>query len=243
MSIFVSAVSLRADFFGFWSDSQESSPSPLATSTSENILDNPEKWDCEKINGENNDQNTYLTEALQENGDEEKGRYVPEKSIALFQKNMDTAFSEHIKRFEDEDVGCDLSDPEGESSLEDHHIPLPEDFATTQYLEFRKLDCAFEAMKASNRILCDKEETMSSGEIFQCDADVREGTLPRERDLLKRSLDIALRHTSELSIAWPLHKRMQCVNESLARERELLVEIIEMLAKIQKAIPNLAQSR
>lgn len=245
----VSAVSLQANFFGFGaSTSEESEPvdqTSLSTSatTSDNILDDPSQWDCDQMNGEKNDKNSYLREAEVKNTEGELSRYNPEKSITLFLKNMDEAFSEQIEKFEDNSTGCDLSNPEGTSALEDHHISYPEDFGATQYLEFRKLDCAFEAMKKTGYFLCETEETISSEELMRCNTIFQEETLPRERDLLQRSLEVALRHVSELSVAWPLHQRMQCLNERLARERELLVETVQWLSKIQKAIPNLAQSK
>ena len=173
------------------------------------------------------------------NTEGELSRYNPEKSITLFLKNMDEAFSEQIEKFEDNSTGCDLSNPEGTSALEDHHISYPEDFGATQYLEFRKLDCAFEAMKKTGYFLCETEETISSEELMRCNTIFQEETLPRERDLLQRSLEVALRHVSELSVAWPLHQRMQCLNERLARERELLVETVQWLSKIQRQFPIL----
>lgn len=198
---------------------------------------------CEKINwkemgnGEKVPINEYFIDA-----ETDGGRYDPSAPREYFLSLMDDEFESRTQEFRGESNGCDLASIDTESSAEDHRIENNLTFSERQWVEFRKLECAYFAMLESDTLLCEPE-IMVRDQLIECDRKFREFEIENDIKLLRLSLEITLAQVNEMSTNWPLNKRLECLNEEVADQRELLTEFLGVFQEFPKAFINAAQSQ
>jgi hypothetical protein len=198
---------------------------------------------CEEINwramgsGEKVPKNEYLMDA-----EIDGGRYDPTVPLEYFLELVDDEFEMRIEEFLGESDGCDLSRIDVESSSRDHNIENSQVFAERQWKEFRKFECAYFAMLDSDTLLCEPK-IMARDQLMECDRKFREFIIEDEIEIVRLALEVSLAQVNELASNWPLHKRLGCLNEEIADQRELLMEFLDVYEEYPSAFINASQSK
>jgi hypothetical protein len=198
---------------------------------------------CQEINWENGEEkeenikNPYLLDAMKENGG-----YDPEQALTEFLDEFDQRFQGRVEALSGVYSGCELTALDVESPMDDQKIDSLEEFSQDLWNEHRKVDCAFQAMLFSSEILC-SSGTMLRDSLLECDKNFREKKLENVREDLVISLEIGLMQMNELANVWPLYKRLECLNEELADQREILVDFLDVFSKFPAAFINASQSK
>jgi hypothetical protein len=199
----------------------------------------PENLECSSVNQDN-----PFLEAATTYDENDNEIYNIEWAIDEFLMVQDENFAERIEEFTStsQGFGCDLSEPEVESATADHGITPPDEFAAERIPELRQLDCAFEKILRSGKPLCGAK-IQQLGDAYTCDEQYRKWKLESKRKMIRMAMQSAIIQMDEMAIAWPLHKRLECVNEKLADQRVNLLKFIKPYAKLPAAFINAAQSK
>lgn len=198
---------------------------------------------CDEINRvtEDTSQNPYLNAAFME--DREAYNYFT--AVQQFLVDQDEAFSGYIESLSGTDLRCGLSRPDVDDALADRRIePLPQ-FAAERFRELRQIDCALYHMRETGKLICpygEEEIVMPLTDAFACEKRTREN-IAKARTDLRMATRIALLQIDEMAMAWPLHKRLECLNDKLTDLRKQLIEFLTVFAKLPPALINAAQSR
>ncbi len=181
--------------------------------------------------------NTYLLLAQKD-----EGRYDPDEAVKEFLSNMDTAFQDRMELFEEDSFGCDLVKIDTPSALQDQKIDDYLTFSRQQWEEFHKIGCALQEMITTGTLQCTRPFPVMRGSQDSCEKEFRHNAQEILNNL-SLSLEIALTQVSEATNVWPLHKRIECLNEKITDQRELFIEFLDIYSKYPAAFINAAQSQ
>ncbi len=158
-----------------------------------------------------------------------------------FLTRQDELFAERFDELKGSSLQCDLSRSDVPSAFADKRIePLP-NFVSARLFELRQADCALFHIKNSLEVLCDQTTNISYERLFECDTDTKQ-RIEKMRQDLRIAMQLAIMQLDEMTLAWPIHKRLECLNESLIEFREIFVKIVEQFSKFPKAFINASQS-
>jgi hypothetical protein len=202
-----------------------------------------ESLKCEQVNAADasGTKNPFLAAAW----DAERESYSYAQAIDLFLEGQNEHFSSYIETLSGTDLKCGLSRDDVPSAMADQRVqPLPL-FAADRLTELRQIDCALQEMSITGRLICPLSPDsgrLSRLEVFNCEERMRK-EITRARADLKMATQVALIQLDEMAIAWPIHKRLECLNENMIDLRKQMVEFLGVFAKLPPALINAAQSR
>lgn len=198
---------------------------------------------CEQVNAADagGTKNPFLAAAW----DSERESYHYTLALDSFLEGQNEHFKSYIESLSGTDLKCGLSRDDAPSAMADRKIqPLPR-FAADRLFELRQIDCALQEMSITGRLIC--PESTEPGKIsrlgvFNCEERMRKEIASVRADL-KMATQVALIQLDEMAIAWPIHKRLECLNENTIDLRKQLIEFLGIFAKLPPALINAAQSR
>lgn len=163
--------------------------------------------------------------------------------ITEFLKNQDAIFQARSDQLSGSGIKCDLSKSDVPSALKDHGIKPIDLFVAERLFELRQADCALFAILHSPYLLCPLEEgdVITRAESAACDKQMRQ-LVAKARQDLRYTMKVALIEADEMTTVWPLHKRMECLNESLTEFSKILRKITELYSKYPNTFINQGQS-
>lgn len=197
---------------------------------------------CKTINWENGEENLeniinpYLEDAL-----DDGERYNPNKAVESFLKDQDEAFEEWMDEFTGgRSTGeCDLTQSTVDSAINDANIDSVRTFREERRNQLKQISCALEEIATTPDILCFFDGPVTRDQLFVCDTQFREQEVVKIQNNLEDAMKIGIRQAEEMVQVWPLHKRIECLNEDIADQRHLLLNLLDALSKMPPTFANL----
>ena len=203
---------------------------------------------CDAINGSDTDgrifspstesNNPYLVEIM--TWDEATG-YPVDAVVADFLEEQNEYFAERIEDLAGSDITCGLSRSDVPDAYVDLRIPPWDEFVSERFYQLRQMDCAIFHLQRSPLLICPQTSGQTQESALACEERERE-RLQTVRHAMREAVRMSILQLSEMQVAWPAHKRYECLNESLTQYRVVLVDFLEVLAKFPAAFINAAQS-
>ncbi len=181
--------------------------------------------------------NEYLNMALDENNKPTNFRII----IDEFKTEQDRLFAERIDELMGTDVRCDLSQSNVPDAYADKRIKPLAEFLSGRIFDLRQADCALFHIKHSTELLCPHYDTKTQQVAWNCETRIRKEIETLRQNLLL-AMKLSIMQLDEMYMAWPVHKRFECLNESMIDYREVLVEFLEIYSKFPEAFLNASQS-
>ena len=208
--------------------------------SAENIPENLQKTknpivDCPDFSSDFYQKNEYLTAAKKD------GKYFFERAVDRFSKKENAAFSRYISGFSGASLSCRLtnfSDP----VFENEKKISPKTFAAEQFSEFSKFRCAMFFIRERGGLLTPENfQNFPNTEIDRraIDAAEKRKMAAAERDL-RDALSVALDEISEIALAYPIHRRLECAHEKMATQRRKLIDFLKIYAAVSASIVNIS---
>lgn len=166
-----------------------------------------------------------------------------EKGVEEFLKKRDEDFAKRFDLFAGTELRCDIKKgAEQQSLFELKGIETPIEFTQKQMLLWLSYDCALQDLEKDPKAYCTSEGTAESNMILNCDTRER-AKIAQVRKNLLLAMKLALTQINEMSLPYPLHKRLECLNTHLVEQRRVMIDFVEIFAKVAQSLPNSAQSQ
>jgi len=165
-----------------------------------------------------------------------------EKGVEEFLKKRDEDFAKRFELFAGTELRCDIKKGSEQQSLfELKGIETPLEFTQKQMLLWLPYDCALQDLEDDPKAYCTSGGVAGTNAILNCDTRER-AKIAQVRKNLLIAMKLALTQINEMALPYPLHKRLECLNTHLVEQRRVMVNFVDIFAKVAQSLPNSAQS-
>lgn len=192
--------------------------------------------DCTRFNKKYSEDNVYLDEARLGSD--------PHEVVKKYLEDQDKYFSERFEELGGTSVECDLPRVDTSSVHEGKKISTALEFKEERQQDLQKVVCALEELRTSDALIggCEVLDNVSLYNVLDCDRNVREHQIQKAQQSLMLSFELAMINVNEATVPWRLHKRIECLQEQLIDQREVLIEILQTFALFPGAFTNASTS-